>query len=690
MVEATNPPGLQESPFLVPGTTPIVFDTYTGINTNASRPGIKDDEMYVCDGFMPLGKNNLRVLYGVGPKLYTAPAGLTIIWYQFGNIAENPLCMVLLSDGSLVQINTNTGGTTPVAAAGTFQNPSLTSIDMTQWGSQYIVIVTTQSNGLFIWDGNVLFRSGALGPDVTILNGGFDYTSAPTITAFGGTGSGATFLPVVENGAISAITVTNPGSGYSSIDQVVLVFSGGGSPGRTATGVATVSGGSITTVALVDGGAGYTGSAGVSIVGGGGTGATIGITNVSAGAVLGFTVNNGGQGYQTADPPTVLVSDPNNPVAVATVDLMPFDQSGNAVQTYQGRLWIASVSRIDFTAPGSLTDFAVGDGGGGFKSNDSFLRVGFQKLIQTNGFLYMLADSSINYLSGVQTSGNPPTTTFTNQNADPEIGTPYGPTVQVFSRNIVFANAFGAHVSYGGAVTKISEALDGIFNTVPGFGGFVPSSAKAIIFGKRVWMLLLPVIDQITNQQVNKLFMWQGKTWWTSQQDVNLIYVASQEINSVLTAYGTDGTAIYPLFQQPSTGFTKTVQSKLWDQPGSYIVDKTANRVWGLAYYYSADSPNLTVGIDNEVNTAEYTLTLSPGSVAFINGFGDPVVFLNASNQVVAFIGTSGGGGTGIVVFPPTAVGQAGALTGLTVSTNAADMALISMILEDQVWQYRG
>ena len=46
----------------------------------------------------------------------------------------------------------------------------------------------------------------------------------------------------------------------------------------------------------------------------------------------------------------------------------------------------------------------------------------------------------------------------------------------VFGRNIVFANSFGAHISYGAAVTKISEELDGVYNTVPiaNFGTLVP------------------------------------------------------------------------------------------------------------------------------------------------------------------------------------------------------------------------
>ncbi len=42
------------------------------------------------------------------------------------------------------------------------------------------------------------------------------------------------------------------------------------------------------------------------------------------------------------------------------------------------------------------------------------------------------------------------------------------------------------------------------------------------------------------------------------------------------------------------------------------------------------------------------------------------------------------------VVFGPTAVGQHGALTGITIETNAADMSLVSVMVADQSWGYRG
>lgn len=601
MVQPTQPPAIQENPLAPPGFGPLKFETFDGLNTQPSRPGIEDGQMYVCDGWMPIGKNNARVLPGVGPLIHTE-AGQTVIWFDFANIGETPYCIVLHNTGSLHAVNTSTLVATTIAPDGTILNPSVNNIGLSQWGSQYAIIVSPQTNGYFLWDGSVFYQSGGLAPPITITNGGSGYTTA-AISFTGGSGSGAAATATIVGGIITKIVITNPGTGYVASDTVTVVITGDGSS------------------------------------------------------------------------------------AAATVGIMPFGVSGNTVETYTSRVWIGNGANGTFSAPSSVTDFSTASGGGTFTSNDSFLRVGYTAFKQSNGFLYLIADSSINYISGVQTSGSPtPTTTFTNQNADPEIGSPWASTVDVFSRNIVFGNAFGAHVSYGGAVTKISDALDGIYNTVPNFGGFIPSAAKAIIFGRRVWMLLLPIIDQITSQQVNKLMMWDGKKWWTSQQDITLVYIQHQEINSVITAYGTDGVSIYPLFQQPSTGFTKTLQSKLWSQPGGYEFTKASTRLWGLANIYSLDQPELFISVDNENSSSTNPIIFGAFPVTIVNVNGVVVPVINSLGQTVVILGAA----LGISVSQPTSVAQQGALTGLTVSTTAADVALISLSLQNEVVQYRG
>lgn len=658
----------------------LIFDGFDSLNTKPSRPAIEPQEMYICDGFMPLGKNNLRTLYGIGPALYTAAAGLSVVMFSFGNVKTTPYCFVFLSNGSVAAVNTSTSVSTAIAPAGTIQNPSPTTVGLSQWGSQYVVIVSSQTNGYFLWDGTLLYQAGTLGPDLSIQSDGFDYTSQPTITAIGGSGTGATFTATLQNGSLQTITVTNPGSGYTYLDYVYLAFSGGG--GKTsAIGQAVISAaGVVTSINVVNGGSGYTATTSVAIYGGGGTGAVATANvNVSTGAISSFTVSNGGQGYQL--PPTVVITDANNPVAQAVASLMPFGVQGNAVETFQQHVWVANGSKVLFTAANIASDFATSDGGGAFTSRDSFLKVGFTSLKQSNGFLYLLADSSLNYISGVSTSGTPPTTTFSNQNVDPQIGSPWPGSVQVFSRNIVFANSFGVHVSYGGAVTKVSLPLDGIFTTVPNFANFNPSSAVAILFGIHVYMLLLPIIDQVTGQQENKLLMWDGKKWWTASQEINLTWVATQEIDSVMSAWGTDGNAIYPLFNQPSSTLTKTVQSRLWMVP-SYIYNPMTSRVLGLFDYKVPSTEAITIKVDNGIGGTSSNVVAGQNVLTWTNNTGAAITWTNNSAQPITWVY----GGIDLPVFSIT---QPGPLLGITVQTNAPDLTVVSVTAVVQQYQTR-
>lgn len=759
---AEAPPSVQENPYL-PNTTPLVFDTFIGIDTSSSRPGIADEAMAWCDGFMPLGKNNLRTLPGVGDLFYDCGISGGIVCFGFANLGSSALCIVFLSDGSVQQVNRATQVVRQIAAPGVILNPSQTGVGISQWGSQYILIVAEQTNGYFIWDGTVFYTSGTLAPVVTVTDGGMNYTSQPTITVSGGSGSGATFRAQLGGGFIENIFVVNPGSGYVVGDTPILTISGGGSDSAASATATVITGGGVQSInvsaigaqfgagsyatisgpggagaqavvvgqfsngqcvgiQIINPGSGYTSPPAVAIFDPTGTGFGFAATAIiSTGQIGSATITSGGSGYVTAPTvniigdgvgatisatigagmvTTLTVTNPGlgythaqlqfsggNKSASATVDLMPFGVKGSAVETYQSRAWIVDGALLQFTAPESLGDFSTSSGGGFAPSTDSFLRIKYVKPIQTSGFLYLVADSSINYISGVQTSGVPATTTYTNQNADPEIGTPYPDAIDVFSRNIVFANPFGVHVSYGGAVAKTSEALDGVYNTVLDFGGFQPSSAKAIIFGKKVWMVLIPVVDPIGGQVVNKLFMTTGgKQWWSSQQDIPLTFITSQELNSVLTAWGTDGQRIYPLFRKPSAGFEKTVQSKLWATPGSYYTTKAASRFAGLAYYYSALGGTLDISIDNEDGGSDpYPVNGVPNPLTWINASGDPITW-TGSHGVITWRGSAG---TGVFIIDPFAVAQNGSLTGMTITTSAADMALISATIGADEIGYR-
>lgn len=681
------PAAQQESPYVPPGPgDPLMFEEFQGMNTNALRPGVDDKQAAWLDGFMPLTRLNLRTLYGIGPSLWAAPAGGTISFFDFANIGPTPIMVGFHSDGGIWQVNTSTSVATRIFADGTILNPSRSSVGLSQWGSQYVLIVADQNNGYFIWDGVTAYQPGGLAPNVTLTDTGSGYATAPTVTAYGGSGTGASLFATVANGIVTGVTFNgSAGIGYTAGDAVGIAFSGGGALGNTAIVQPFVNSGTISSVSILNHGLGYVAATASVVGGGGGSGGSITLT-VASGTISNAVVSAVGTNYASA--PTILISDPANPVAQATANLMPFGISGTAIETYSGRVWVVNGATVSYTAPGSFSDFSSASGGGNFTSSDSFLRVQYTQAKQTNGFLYLIGDSSVNYISGVQTTatGSPSVliTTFTNQNADPEVGTPWPGTVDVFGRNILFANAFGAHVSYGAAVTKISDDLDGVYTSLPNFGNLVPSAAKAIIFGKKVWILLLPIIDPISQQQTNKLFMWNGKHWWASSQDVSLLYIQHQEINSIITAYGTDGLNVYPLFSTPSNAFKKVAQSKLWANPGGYRETKAVSRLWGVFQYYSLLSSEVDISIDSENGSDLSTVPTGPPTGIWKNASGVVGVWKNASGVVGAW------GSGGLFVIPPQAVGQYGALVGMTAQTNCADMAIVSLAMDTQLVQYRG
>lgn len=498
----------------------------------------------------------------------------------------------------------------------------------------------------------------------SVVSGGTGYS--PFVTAaingpvYAGPGYAAGLAPVVTGGVITSVGLTGYNSGHGAglytaepaTDAVI-----------TDNGDYYVSG-----VSIVAHGSGYSDTATATTTGGSIIVAAALNLVVSGGSISSVLITNGGQ-YGTSVAPTITVND-SLISATGTVTLMPFGISGTAIETYQGRAWVANGPIVYFAAPGSFTDFATSDGGGNFTSGDNFLKVGYTRLVNTNGFLYLVADSSMNYISGVTTSGSPPTTTFTNQNADPEIGTPYPYSVLTRGRDIVLANSFGVHVSRGANLEKVSEALDGVWTSVANFGSLSQlSSAKATVFSKKIWMVLAQIVDPVANTTQNKLLIWNGKEWYASVQGFGpLTFIATQEINSVLTAWGTDGNVIRPLFQSASTAFQKTIQSRYWDEPGGYQFSKATGRFWSVWNYNVAGSLNILANIDAvAINSGGSTTT-------------DSMTYTIASPT-----------GAGYFVTPPQAVGQQGVLTGMTLQTNEADVSLVSaMIQSDPKISYRG
>jgi hypothetical protein len=321
--------------------TPFPF---AGMNVQASPPAIADQEFLYIENFLRLGDGKLRTAWDVGPAIYSAPTGNSIVSFFFFTIGASYFVIIFLADGSAVQINTETLAFVVVAGAGTFYNPSNGQLPAcAQWGTQYLLISNRNTtNDYWAWDGATLYYAGTAAPNGVLMQSvGGNYNSTPSYTVYGGHGSGIVLLPQVVSGGVVSALITNPGTGYESGDTVQVQFSGGGAdtgailkPYLYSSGVAACNvtnqgsgytsasvvfsgggGGSgaaasaiintgVSSVTMTNGGTGYT-FALVSFSGGGGTGAA-GVCQLSGGVITGVIIVNGGSGYTSA--PTVAFS----------------------------------------------------------------------------------------------------------------------------------------------------------------------------------------------------------------------------------------------------------------------------------------------------------------------------------------------------------------------------------------------
>jgi hypothetical protein len=267
-----------------------------------------------------------------------------------------------------------------------------------------------------------------------------------------------------------------------------------------------------------------------------------------------------------------------NNAAYATIDLMPFGLSGSAVETFLQRVWIANPAPSPFdtippggdfavTAAGSIIDVATSDGGVLFTNSDAFLQTKYVAIRQSNGYLYFIGDGSVSVVSGVQTSGNPPTTTFNYQTVDPQVGGSWRDAVQDFGRQIIVVNEIGAFAINGGTAQKISEKMDDVFQSAsfpPANNAVTPSGACAHLYAVKHSMTLMTVKDPDTGENRTVMLTWNGQLWSILSQSPALTYISSQKRDSVLYAWGTDGKALYPLFAAPSDTLQKRIDTKYY------------------------------------------------------------------------------------------------------------------------------
>ena len=308
-----------------------VFRDFGGINTQANRQGIADQQFSWIENVMPIGFANAKVVPAQTSTLQTHVA--TGYYYYAYNINNVAYIFVATTGGAAYQILASSPYTvTTIATAGTFSG---STTQIAQWKNERILII--DSAGYKTWDGSTLTTISNTVLSISINQAGTGFTGRPTVVFSSGTGAATATVGVVN------ATLTSGGTGYAVGD--VVTISGGTAGTAAQMRVTTVNATGVITGFSIYISGDYTAmpSNPASCTGGTGTTATF---TLYFGLVL-IVVTNGGT-YSTA--PTITLSGGGGNGYAMTANISASPPSGTTIATYAGRVWIGN-GHIQILAP---------------------------------------------------------------------------------------------------------------------------------------------------------------------------------------------------------------------------------------------------------------------------------------------------------------------------------------------------
>lgn len=616
---------------------------FQGVNTQATRQNIGDNQFAWLENVMPIGFGNMIVTPG--------PSGVLATWagtaYRLHavNLNGTDYKIILTTNGAIYAVNLTTYAVTTVAAAATLSGALG---DVCQWQNQQAVIV--DANGYFTWDGASLTKWNGTVQSLTITAIGLGYTSQPAIGFSGGGGAGAAATCDIQMGLA---TIAAGGTGYVVGD--VVSIAGGTFTVPAKIKVAAVSGtGAVTGINLTATGDFTVAPANpAATTGGYGTGATFTL-NFGIGPI---TLTNIGSGYTSA--PAVAITGGAGTGGTVTAVLSVVPSSGTDVETYAGRVWVAKNRTVVFSAPDNFSDFSQAGAGGSFVMTDETLNSTIKRMKSSNNFLYIIGNSSINVVGDVTVVNG--ITKFSNTNISAGIGSDQPYSVFAYYRAVWFANPYGIFGLYGSTTQKSSDDLDGVF---PLITTEIPvSSGTAVINDILTLNFLFQYNDPVLGLR-SLIATFFNKKWFFSSQIAGLTLINTSVIGGIQNLYGTTGSSLYKLFSDATNVLQQTIVTKLWDM-GSPLRDKQT-----LKFGIELVNPNLlqtiTGSIDTEYSYGAYNFSLAGGNTAlWINNSSSIVSWANNAGNIVSWISSG-------YSFQATDVGTTGKYIGVTLKGNSA------------------
>lgn len=634
---------------------------FQGINTQAARQVIGDNQFAWLENVMPIGFGNMPAVPGPSASLATWTG--TAYHMRYVSIGGVNYEMVFTTNGALYAVNLASLAVTTVAAAATLSGAGS---EITQWSNTQAIIVDP-TNGYYSWDGTTLKKWNGTLASLTITAIGTGYTSAPAIGGFGsGGGSGGAATCDIQ---VGLVTVTAAGATYNVGDTVTIA---GGTFTRAATlRVSAIGGGgTITGINLTDSGdytvAPANPAASTSPYG---TGATFTL-NFGIGPI---TLTAPGSGYTSA--PTITVTGGAGTGGSVTANLAVVPSGGSSVTTFAGRVWVSSNRTIAFSAPNSFSDFSSTTAGGSFVVTDETLIGAIVALRSANNFMYIVGTSSVNVVADVSVVSG--ATVFSNTNISASVGTDFQDSIGPYYRGLWFANTYGVYALYGSTTQKMSDDLDGIFPLLLNLPGGTEISAGTVVIFEILCLAFLLKYNDPTLGARALLAVFFNKKWYLGSQGSSLVTMNTAVIAGQPTLYATDGAKLYKMFGDATVPVSQKIVTKLWDM--GHPMDAKQAIKFGLELLNPRTLQTIAGSIDTEYLNGSFQFYLNNANVVqWVNNSGQVVLWNNNSNAIVNWSSTG-------YAFLPIDVQTAGRYLGITMASTSVGALYEGMHMQYEV-----
>lgn len=124
----------------------FVVKDFSGVNTQAGRTAIAENEFSWLENVMPVGYANLKCVPYQGSPVATI-VGVSINYWKYVNLNNTDYLMMSTLGGGVYALNLTTYVVTVVQPGGTLTG----TVAMAQWKNERVLIIA--NNGYFTWDG---------------------------------------------------------------------------------------------------------------------------------------------------------------------------------------------------------------------------------------------------------------------------------------------------------------------------------------------------------------------------------------------------------------------------------------------------------------------------------------------------------------------------------------------------------